>query len=265
MKQRTVQYNKSDETIEYSQSLYLRLPIELLEIVSSIVAFFHLLMVERKWVKVSKTISDSPEGVNETLRKIWFARMLRRLLSVIMRTPLRSKVIKLVDNRLILPKSGCVIVIPHTPWARLLAEWCRSKKFAIVFVGGPWIKRTADVNVPGAGISGIRKVIHHLNSNEHVVVIGDNENRPPFCNVSYLGRICNASLLPVRLASLARVPIVTVIPKFEGRCIMLQNGLIIEPDNIIQNEHQVLQKIFSYFETEIYESPSIYSPYILVV
>lgn len=118
------------------------------------------------------------------------------------------------------------------------------------------------MNIPGVGISGIRKVISHLHTNGNVVIIGDNINRPPYCKVSYLGKECNGSLLPVRLASLAGVSIVTVIPKFIDKRIYLENGLIIDAEEVKLNEQHALQKIFSYFETEMNNSPSIYSPYI---
>lgn len=252
-----------DRTLKHSHPLYLLLPIQIFEVTSSIITFFHGFIIERNWVKISNIILQSPEGFKKTIRKIWFARMMRRLLSLILRTPLRSKVLKLVNNKLILPEFGCVIAIPHTPWAKLLAEWCRSNNFALVFAGGPWIKRTGDVNVPGSGISGIRRVISHLNSKGFVVIIGDNENKSRCSHVSYLGKDCNASLLPVRLAALARVSIVTVIPKFQNRRVNLQNGLKIDVDDIIENKQQVLQNIFRFFENEIYASPSIYSPYIL--
>lgn len=263
MKKGRVSINKFDESLNHSQPLYLLFLIHLFVILSSFIVFFHTLFIKIKWVKISNIISQSPVGFKKTLQKIWFIRMMRRSLSLILRTPLRSKVLKLVNNKLILPESGCIIAIPHTPWAKLLAEWCRSKNFALVFAGGPWIKRTGNVNVPGVGISGIRKVISHLRSKEFVVVIGDNENRSRCCHVSYLGKECNASLLPVRLAALARVSIVTVIPIFQDRRVNLQNGLIIKAEDVLENKQKAMQKMFSYFEKKINNSPSIYSPFIL--
>jgi hypothetical protein len=219
-------------------------------------------MIRRKWVKISNIILHSPEGLKKTMHKIWFARMMRRSLSLILRTPLRPEVLGLVNNKLSLEKYGYVISIPHTPWAKLLAEWCRSNDFALVFAGGPWIKRTGHVNVPGAGFSGIRKVVSHLRAKGRVVIIGDNENKSRCCHVSYLGKDCNASLLPVRLAALALVPIITVIPTFENNCVNLRNGPIIEIDETNLNKQKGLQKIFSYFETNFCASPSLYPKYI---
>lgn len=263
MKKEIYLLDKSAESIKYSQPLYLLLPIQLLNTLSIVIAFFHVFLIKRRWAKISDIIFNSPEGYKKILQKIWFTRMMRRLLSLTLRTPFRSKAIKLVNNNLTLPEFGCIIAIPHTPWAKLLAEWCRSNNFAMVFAGGPWIKRTGHLNVSNASLFQIRKLVSHLNSKKFVVIIGDNENRSRCCHVSYLGKKCNASLLPVRLAALTNVSIVTVIPTFSNMQINLQNGTTIEADAIIANKQDAVQKIFSYYESEIYASPSIYYPYIL--
>ncbi|WP_100615967.1 hypothetical protein [Confluentibacter citreus] len=263
MKKEIYLLDKSAESIKYSKPLYLLLPIQLLNTLSIVIAFFHVFLIKRRWAKISDIIFNSPEGYEKMLQKIWFTRMMRRLLSVTLRTPFRSKAIKLVNNKLTLPELGCIIAIPHTPWAKLLAEWCRSNNFALVFAGGPWIKRTGHLNVSNASLSQIRKLVSHLNSKKFVVVIGDNENRSRCCQVTYFGKKCNASLLPVRLATLASVPITVVIPKFDKQQINLVNGPTIDSNTIISNKKEALQKIFSYYENEVYASPSIYYPYIL--
>lgn len=263
MKKEVDSLDKFIEPVKYCQPLYLYLPIQLLSTLSIVITIFHVLLIKSKWIKISDIIFNSPEGYKKILQRIWFTRMMRRLLSLTLRTPFRSKVIKLVNNKLTLPELGCIIAIPHTPWAKLLAEWCRSNNFAMVFAGGPWIKRTGHLNVSNASLSQIRKLVSHLNSKKYVVIIGDNENRSRCCQVSYFGKKCNASLLPVRLAALTNVSIVTVIPAFSNMQINLQNGTTIEADAIITNKQDAVQRIFSYYESEIYASPSIYYPYIL--
>ena len=237
--------------------------IHTIEICSSVIAYSHSLLIEMKLVRVSDIIADSPGGLKNTIRMIWFTRILRRVLSIVTRTPLVSKCLFLVNNELSLPEEGCIITIPHTPWARLLAQWCRLNSYAMVFAGGPWIKRTGHVNVPGGGLTESRKMISHLRSNGYVIIVGDNKNRPPVRKVSYLGKTCNASTLPVRLASIANVSILAVTPKFENGRIMLKNGLMIKAQDIQQNEALVLQRIFSFFESEIYNYPAAHTPFIL--
>lgn len=221
------------------------------------------MIIEKKLVGISDIIINSPEGLRITLRKIWFTRILRRILSLVTRTKLVSDFLLLINDQLNLPEKGYIITIPHTPWARLLAQWCRLNSFAMVFVGGPWIKRTGHVNIPGGGITGIRKMISHLKSNGYVIIVGDNENRPPYSKVLFLGKKCNACMLPIRLASIAKVSIIAVMPKFEKGQIILSKGLIINYPDIKQNEQHMLQKIFSFFESEIYNSPSTYTPFVL--
>ncbi len=243
--------------------IYLLLPIQFIEITSLMISYPHAILIHNNWLRVSDIIINSPESLIKTLQKIWFARMTRRVLSLILRTPLRSEVIKLVNNELCLPKTGCVIVIPHSPWAKLLAEWCRLNRFALVFAGGPWIKRTEQVNVPGSGIMGIRKLISHLSSNKFAVIIGDNENRSRCCNVTYLGQKRKATLIPIRIAAMAKVPIVTVVPNFLNRMVNLREDIVIDFQDIINDEKLALQNIFTSFENQIYLSPSLFNPFIM--
>lgn len=243
--------------------IYLVFPLQVLKVLSCYISMFHLRLIKIRNNKISRTILDSPSGLKNTLKDIWFARLLRRSLSLITRTPLKFEVLKLVDNQLKLPSSGCVIAIPHTVWARLLAAWCRSNEYALVFAGGPWVQRTGHVNVPGRSVTGICQVVTHLKSNGIVVVISDNQNRQCFHKLSYLNKSYKASLLPVRLASLARVPIITVIPKFKENHIVLNNGIEINKDIILHDKKRAIEKIFNHFKMEIIADPSLYAGFIL--
>ena len=175
---------------------YLVVLLSLYGLLSSIIAFSHLFAIERKWAKIPSCFAETTDGPYFTIRKIWLARMLRRSLSLFLRTPLRNGYMSLINFNLILPQeSGCIITICHTPWARLLAEWCRVNKFALVLVGGPWIKRTRRVNIPGGGLVGLRRLVQHLRSGGRVIVIGDNIGRSRCCSVNFLGKECMASIL----------------------------------------------------------------------
>lgn len=242
---------------------YLIFPLQVLKVLSCYISILHIRLIKIRANKVSRIIQDSPSGLKNTLKDIWFARLLRRSLSLITRTPLKFEVLKLVDNQLNLPSSGCVIAIPHTAWARLLAAWCRANDYALIFAGGPWVQRTGHVNIPGGSVTGICQVVSHLKSNGIVVVISDNQNKQCFHKLSYLNKSYKASLLPVRMASLARVPIITVIPKFKGNHIVLQNGIEINKDTILRDKELAIEKIFNHFEMEIIADPSLYAHFIL--
>jgi len=243
---------------------YLVLLLTLYGLLSSIVAFLQLFAIERKWARIPSCFTGTTDGPYSTIRKIWLTRMLRRSLSLFLRTPLRNGNMALINFKLILPQeSGCIITICHTPWAKLLAEWCQVNHFALVLVGGPWIKRTRRVNIPGGGIIGLRRLIQHLRSGGRVIVIGDNIDRSRCCRINFLGKECMASVLPARLAALARVPLLAVTPQLEDGMVILQNGITLEFEVIRDNPDEAIQSIFKFFEDEILLSPSIWAPYIL--
>lgn len=244
--------------------LYLYLLLLIYGLLSSIIAHFHILAKEKNWTKIASSFAETSDGTYNTIRKIWMARMLRRSLSLFLRTPLRYGCMSLVDCKIELPhKSGCIIAICHTPWARLLAEWCRVNNFALVLVGGPWIQRTGQVNIPGGGVVGLRKLVRHLRSGGKVIVMGDNIGRSRCCSVNFFGKESLASVLPARLASITGVPLLAITPKLEDGLVNIQNGITIGTEVIYMGQNEVMQRIFSFFENEILCSPSIWAPYIL--
>ena len=250
--------------IHLKRPRYLTLLLYLLEKISLMVSNFYLFALNRNWIKVPSLILESPYNYKCTIREIWFSRILRRTLSLLVRSPLKKGTISLINNKLKLPsQTGCVIAIPHTPWSRLLAEWCKVNKFALVLVGGPWIKRTGSFNVPGGGFSGLKRTISHLRSGGCVIVIGDNIGRWRCCKIHFLGKDCFASFLPARIAESAGVPLLAIYPKFNDGMINIHNGFESRIEEIKADKQKVTQKVFDFFETEIRDKPSIYEPYVL--
>jgi len=243
---------------------YLLVLLSIYGFISSIITFTHLYAIERKWAKIPSCFAETADGPYFTIRKIWLTRMLRRSLSLFLRTPLRNGSMALINFKLILPQeTGCIITLCHTPWARLLAEWCRVNNFALVLVGGPWIKRTRRVNIPGGGLVGLRRLVQHLRSGGRVIVIGDNIGRSRCCTVNFLGKECMASILPARLAVLAGVPLLAITPKLQNGMVIIHNGITVEYEEIRDDPDEAIQSIFKFFEDEILRSPSIWAPYIL--
>lgn len=250
--------------IHLKRPRYLTLILYLFEKISLIVSNFHLFALNRNWIKFPSLILESSYNYKYTIREIWFSRMLRRTLSFLVRSPLKKGTLSLINNKLSLPtKTGCVIAIPHTPWSRLLAEWCKVNEFALVLVGGPWIKRTGSFNVPGGSFSGLKRTISHLRSGGRVIVIGDNIGSWRCCQIRFLGKDCFASFLPARIAESAGVPLLAVYPKFYNGWINIHNGFETRIEEIKTNKQKVTQKVFDFFETEIRDKPSIYEPYVL--
>lgn len=264
VKRRLLTPAKTSNELFKKRPQYLLVLLALYGWLSSIIAFLHIFAIERNWAKIPSCFAETPDGCYFTIRKIWLARMLRRSLSLFLRTPLRRGNIALVNCKLSLPQeSGCIITICHTPWARLLAEWCRVNNFALVLVGGPWIQRTGKVNIPGGGFIGLRKIVRHLHSGGRVIVIGDNLGRSRCCPINFLGKECMASILPARLAAAAGVPLLAITPKLQDGMVNLHNGITVGPELIQKNQKEAIQNIFTFFEDEILRSPSIWAPYIL--
>jgi hypothetical protein len=149
----------------------------------------------------------------KNLYNIWYARVVRRMLSVFLRTPLRKSTLGLINFRIPVPAdSGCVIVICHSPWKRILAQWCLENKFALIIGGGKWSHRKKLIQRKGAGITELRNIIRHLQQKGRVILAADFFNSLSNCPVKFLGNKYNASIVHTRLAILAKVPLIVVIP-----------------------------------------------------
>lgn len=253
---------KTADLFQKNRPYYLLLLLSTYHLLSSAIAHFHIFAIKKNWTKTPTFFAKSPNDSFHVLRKIWQVKMLRRTISLFLRTPLRKGALTLVDHKLVVPNTGCVITICHTPWARLLAEWCRVNNYGLVIAGGPWIKRTGQLNIPGGGFSDLRRLVRHLKSGGRVIVIGDNIDRFRCCPIHFLGKDCNASTLPSRIASLAKVPLEVVIPEFHEGRILLHNGLNIKIEEILTDKENTIQRIFTFYENNILRSPSVWGPVI---
>lgn len=228
---------------------------------AKVMATAHSYFIRTDLIRVPTAIEEAHGGTYTVLWKLWKVRMLRRTLSLLLRTPLRYMALPLVKYRLDLPEDkGCIIALCHTPWARLLARWCRTHDFALVFAGGPWKKRTGRLNIPGGSYSGIRRLIRHLKKGGLVIVMGDNTGWSCCTPVSFMGKEQQASVLPARLAALAEVPIAAVVPHFRNNRVYLDQCLILETEKIKADRAKAIQNIFSYYEEHILHSPFDWGP-----
>ena len=67
-----------------------------------------------------------------------------------------------------------------------------------------------------------------------------------------------ASTLPARLARIAKVPILAVVPKFQDGRIKIDNGIQIDLKEIRASHQEAIQNIFRFYESEICKFPSTY-------
>ena len=75
---------------------------------SDTIALLHYYIVRAGLLKIPLCFFNAEGGVYKNLRNIWFARLLRRVISLLVRTPLRSKALRLVDFIVPATDTGCV-------------------------------------------------------------------------------------------------------------------------------------------------------------
>jgi lauroyl/myristoyl acyltransferase len=82
------------------------------------------------------------------------------------------------------------------------------------------------------------------------------------CNSVFLDRNCNISLFPARLAKIAGVPVVAVVPELRQGTIQIFDGPRFHFKNTNVDPLMVMQRLMSFFEKEIRRNPSIWSVFV---
>ena len=231
-------------------------------VVASIFVFFHYCLIAIRILKVPFYFYKSNSSLFKDLHCIWCTRVTRRMLSIVMRTPLRKSFLSLINFTIpVPPDSGCVIAICHSPWKRILVQWCLENKFGLIIGGGKWSHQKKSIQRPGVGFTDLRNIIRFLQHKGRVILAADVFNSLNNCPVKFLGNKYNASIVHVRLAIMADVPLLVVIPKLTSTSINFSIGPKIEPGNLRGNINKKIEQILSFFEIEIESEPSIWSPY----
>ena len=200
-----------------------------------------------------------PSGLYATLCDLWSTRIAREVLTAALKTRLRGAALSLVFSALPTPpSSGCVMAVCHSPWFRLLAEWCRENRFALVLSGHDWQHRTRGVNVL-AGYGSVRRLIRHLRAGGIAVVVADVFDEKREFPVSFLGEPRLASLLPARLAAAAGVPLATIIPERQANCIFLHAGPSYVVGKCAGDQQLAMRALLNFFEREISMRPALWS------
>lgn len=224
---------------------------------SRIVAFFHDVGIRSGLLRVAPCVRHAPGGLPRALREIWLSRLLRESLAFLLKTSFRPTTLRLVDDSLVRGAGkGCVIAICHTPWARLLAEWCRVHDFALVIADGPWASRMGYATGPGRGFSELRRVVRHLKAGGRVIVTADAFAGSRSSPVRFLEGERMVFLLPGRLALLAGVPLRPVVAHFADGSLHLRFGSLARTQ-VLSAKH-FTQALLRFFEDEIRLRPAIW-------
>lgn len=240
---------------------YLRIVIFICQGLAAVIATIYYLLFKIGILKLSLVISNAPGGAFKNLKCIWFVRLLRRFVSLLVRTPLCKHVLQLInfDPGSIIP--GSVIISCHTPWARLITQWCVENDYAMIVGWGPWPKRTS-LAKNATGFHELRTLANYLRSGGRIIIMADIFNNLSNCPVKFFEKPCNASLFPLRLAKLADTFLVTVMPSLEKKMVQIHTGPQVSFNSYNNDPRKVMQTVLSYFENEIKEDPSVWSGYI---
>ncbi|WP_295670341.1 hypothetical protein [uncultured Mucilaginibacter sp.] len=232
--------------------------ISICSCLSTIFAAIHYSLLSARLIKIPLYISYGGEPVFKNLINIWYIRLVRRVISVSVRSPLRMSALCMVNSTLPLPShSGCIIAICHTPWKRLLVQWCLENNMAFVIGNGTWTNQKRRIQKRGKGFSDLRDIVSYLQHNGRIVIAFDCfSNYPKCCPVKFLGKSHNMSMLPVRLARVAKVPLVTAIPRFCNGMINIDCGPQFSLNKLNSDPKGVMQTLISFLESEIKNNPA---------
>ena len=227
-----------------TKPLYLRILILICQILAAITAAVYYFLFRIRFLKISSVIINAPHGLYKNLREIWSVRLLRRTTSVLVRTPLRKHVLHLINFQANSIVPGSVIVSSHTPWARLLTQWCVENKYAMIVGWGPWPKR-ASIAKHATGIREVRNLANHLLSGGRIIIMADIFNELNNCPVKFFEKPCNASLFPLRLAKIANTSLVTVMPVLKDETVQIHKGPQVSLNGSNNDPRKIMQTLLS--------------------
>ncbi len=226
---------------------------------SHLVAGIHYGILSARLTKFPHNITGAKATLFKDLKSAWSSVVVRKVISVLVRSPLRRNVLRLIKPAKPFPfNSGCVITICHTPWKRLLVQWCLENDFALVVAAGEWAHDKRRIQVQGCGTNDLRDVMRHLKHNGRLIIAFDMFNNMDDCPVDFLGNKGNVSLLPARLAKMAQVPLVSLIPSLRDGRIHIGYGPQFDVNDVKGNSAHIMQKILSSFEGELKSDPGIW-------
>ena len=239
-------------------SFCLHLSLKTCNLLSYLGAGVHYSLIVTGILKTPTCIVKPGEKNYSPLRNIWHTRLVKRLVSGLVRSPLRRSTLRLVDFNIPLPAdSGCIIVICHSPWRRLLVQWCIENKFALIVSGMIPTKSNRLIYRRAKGYKELRELVNHLRQHGRVIVSADVFNHLTNCPVQFMGKPANASLLPARLAKLAGVPIIVAIPQLRHGSINFIPGPAFDYPRLELNACNIIQQTLSFMEKAIQKSPSV--------
>jgi hypothetical protein len=228
-----------------------------------ILSGLHYFFARIDLLEIPACIGEAPGGLYKNLRKIWFARLLKKIVSVWVRSPFRGQALRLVNFSLPHPsRNGLILVTCHTPWKRLLVRWFFENHYALIVDTGRSARRKSRIQTQRRGHNELLHIIRHLRFGGQVIIAADVFNTLNDQPAEILGKPGNLSLLPARLARIAGVPLMAVVPVIRNGRIEIQPGPVIDHPIPCSDMRAVMQKMLGFFEQEIKNDPSIWSYFV---
>jgi hypothetical protein len=231
--------------------------------VSLLPAAIHYFLIAIGFLKTPTSVCIGNARRFEILKSIWHARIVRRIISFLLLTSLRNYVFAFVNDQVSFPlNSGCVIAICHTPWKKLLVQWCLENDFALIVAHGQWVGEQRRIQKEAYGFSSLRQIVMHLRKKGKVFVTMDNFNDLDNCPVDFLGNNANAVMLPVRLAKMAHVPLEMIIPVLNSTSINFIRGPQFDLGRLKTGSPVITRELISFLENEIRNNPGIWEQFV---
>lgn len=226
---------------------------------SPLAACVHYRFITAGLIGCPDYIYDNREELLKGLKSLWTSIIGRKIISVLVRSPFRRDALKLINSSVTLPfNTGCVIAICHTPWKRLLVEWCLENDFALIVAAGEWTPKKRRIQVRGNGLGDLRDITRHLRHNGRLIIAFDMFNDLYDCPIDFLGNRANVSLLPARLAKMAQVPLISVVPTLRDGFIQIGYARQFDVNDVKGDPAAIMQKILLSFEDELRNDPGIW-------
>lgn len=229
---------------------------------AAIFSILHYCLIWAGIIRMPVYLNTTPAANYNCLQHLWHTRIVRRLCSLLVRSPLRSMTLQIVQFHLALPAdSGCILVSCHTPWKRLLVQWGIENEFGLLIArhqppGGKGLRR-----IEGYGYKELRKAVQWLQKGKPIIIMGNVFNERRDCTVEFLDEQQNASLFPVRLAKCCGVPIITMIPVLNKKRISFLQGPCFATDQLKQQSSTIIQSIIVFLDNTIRKCPWVWPTY----
>jgi len=243
--------------------LYLRVCLFVCQVFAGIITTRHYFLIKSGIVRTPGWFHTNQDSNLKNLKNIWHARVIRRFISVWIRSLFRRDILKLVDLNIQLPQnSGCVIVTCHTPWKRLLVQWCLEKQNTMIITSSLCSRKKRYIQNRALGFAELKKAMTHLHQKGQIVITVDRFNELKNCPVEFLGNYRNLCVLPVRLSRLGKVPLIMAIPVFREGVVKFIRGPYLNPNLNKSDPFAIMKNLIYYLENEIEKDPSIWPEYV---